>query len=345
MPGEFDKPIRVLIAEDTRLFTQALRDVLEEDRGIVVCGMACNGREAVEKTVELKPDLIVMDINMPVMSGMEAIEQIMASNPTPILVVTANASQRVLFQALEHGALDLVLKQRVWPSGQEEQGEFREKVRLLSSIRVIRHVAGKLTRLKQGQPGESPAAKRVVAIAGSTGGPRALHRVLSALPADFPAPVLVVQHMAYGFSHGLVNWLDGECPLEVRIASHGDPIEPGRVLLAPDGVHMTVGKGGAVVLEASEPVSGQRPSATVLFRSVAKAFGTRAVGVVITGMGRDGAEGLRDIYEGGGITIAQDEQTSLVFGMPKAAAELGVVQAVLPLDEIPQALLKAVLKT
>lgn len=341
MPGEFEKPLRILIAEDTRLFTQAIKDVLEADRGMVVCGMACNGREAVEKAEKLKPDLIIMDINMPVMSGMEAIERIMASNPTPILVVTANASQRVLFQALEHGALDLVLKQQVWPSGEKEQAGFREKIRLLSGIRVIRHVAGKLTRLKEAQ-GVAAREKHLVAVAGSTGGPQALHRLLSALPADFPAPVLVVQHMAYGFSHGLVNWLDGECPLEVRLASHGDPLEPGRVLLAPDGVHMTVGKSGAVVLEDSEPVSGQRPSATVLFRSVAKAFGSRAVGVVITGMGKDGAEGLRDIYECGGMTIAQDEQTSLVFGMPRAAAELGVVQAVLPLDEIPQALLQAV---
>lgn len=345
MPAEFDKPIRVLIAEDTRLFTQALSDVLEEDRGIVVAGMACNGQEAVEKASKLKPDLIIMDINMPVMSGMEAIEQIMASNPTPILVVTANASQRVLFQALEHGALDLVLKQRVWPSSAEQQAEFREKVRLLSGIRVIRHVAGKLTRLKEGQPGESASKKRVVAIAGSTGGPQALHRVLSALPGDFPAPVLVVQHMADGFSHGLVNWLDGECPLQVRVASHGDPVEPGLVLMAPDGVHMTVGKGRTVVLDSSDPVSGQRPSATVLFRSVAAVFGTRAVGVVITGMGKDGAEGLRDIYESGGTTIAQNEKSSLVFGMPRAAAELGVVHSVLSLDEIPQALLRAVQKS
>ena len=128
MPGEFDKPLRILIAEDTRLFTQALKDVLEEDRGIVVAGMACNGQEAVEKAKKLKPDLIIMDINMPVMSGMEAIEEIMATNPTPILVVTASASQRVLFQALEHGALDLVLKQKVWPSGEKEQAEFRKKV-------------------------------------------------------------------------------------------------------------------------------------------------------------------------------------------------------------------------
>jgi two-component system chemotaxis response regulator CheB len=343
MSGDFYKPLRILIAEDTRLFTQALKDVLEEDRGIVVCGMACNGQEAVKKAKELKPDLIIMDINMPVMSGMEAIEEIMATNPTPILVVTANASQRVLFQALEHGALDLVLKQKVWPSGEKEQAGFREKVRMLSDVRVIRHVAAKLTRIKEGK-GISTVAKYAVAIAGSTGGPQALHRLLRALPADFPAPVLVVQHMTYGFSHGLVNWLDGECPLEVRIASHGDPVEPGRVLLAPDGVHMKVGKGGAVVLDSSEPVSGQRPSATVLFRSVAQVFGTRAVGVVITGMGRDGAEGLRDIYEVGGITIAQDEKSSLVYGMPKAAAELGVVQSVLPLDEIPQALLQAIRK-
>jgi two-component system chemotaxis response regulator CheB len=341
MPGDFDKQLRILIAEDTRLFIQALRDVLEEDRGIVVCGMACNGREAVLKAKELKPDLIIMDINMPVMSGMEAIEEIMATNPTPILVVTANASQRVLFQALEHGALDLVLKQRVWPSGEKEQAEFREKVRLLSDVRVIRHVAAKLTRIKEGK-GISTETKHAVAIAGSTGGPQALHRLLSALPVDFPAPVLVVQHMADGFSHGLVNWLEGECPLQVQIASHGDPIKPGRVLLAPDGVHMKVGKSGAVVLDSSEPVSGQRPSATVLFKSVARAFGTRAVGVVITGMGKDGAEGLRDIFEVGGITIAQDEQTSLVYGMPKAAAELGVVQSVLPLDQIPQALLQAI---
>jgi two-component system chemotaxis response regulator CheB len=343
MSGEFDKQLRILIAEDTRLFTQALKDVLEEDRGIVVCGMACNGQEAVKKAKELTPDLIIMDINMPVMSGMEAIEEIMATNPTPILVVTANASQRVLFQALEHGALDLVLKQKVWPSGEKEQAEFREKVRLLSDVRVIRHVAAKLTRIKEGK-GISTEARYAVAIAGSTGGPQALHRLLSALPSDFSAPVLVVQHMAYGFSHGLVNWLDGESPLEVRIASHGDPIEPGRVLLAPDGVHMKVGKGGTVVLDSAEPVSGQRPSATVLFRSVARIFGTRAVGVVITGMGKDGAEGLREIYEVGGITIAQDEKSSLVYGMPRAAAELGVVQSVLSLDEIPQALLQAIHK-
>jgi len=338
--------ISVLIVDDSPIFREALRDLLGSDPAITVVGTAANGQEAVEMTERLQPDLITMDIRMPVMDGLEAIEQIMADHPTPILVVTEDVSERLTFQALERGALELIRKPGgpgLGLEGTRAREELRSKVKLLSSIRVVRHVAGaRRRRVSTHEPRERHVRKHVVAIAGSTGGPRALLRVLSSLPADFPAGLLVVQHISRGFSLGLAEWLDQECAIRVRLARSGDSIEPALALVAPEDRHMLVTSGGRIDLDGSAPLEGHRPSATLLFRSVASVFGARATGLIMTGMGSDGAEGLHDIYRSGGMTIAQDAATSTVFGMPRAAVELGAARVVLPLEEIPRALRRAV---
>lgn len=341
MPG---KRVRVLIVDDSPLFRDALREILDGDLEVEVVGTSVDGKQAVADTARLGPDVVTMDIHMPVMNGLDAIERIMAEHPTPILVLTSNASEKTIFQALGRGALELMMKPTVWPGSRKEQDELRRRVKLLATIRVMRlrpKARPEVTAVER--PPAPTAAGRVLAIAGSTGGPQALHRILSSFPAGFPTGVVAVQHISEGFAVGLAEWLDNECAIRVRLARNGDRVAPGLALIAPEGFHLRLsGKNGEVVLDDSPPLDGHRPSATLLFRTAAHVFGSRAIGVILTGMGRDGAEGLRDIYRYGGTTIAQDQSSSVVFGMPKAAIELGVVNAVLPLDEIPWALMRAV---
>lgn len=336
-------PIRVLVADDSPLVAAGLSRILEEDPEIRVVGHARDGEEAFALVTKLRPDLVTMDIHMPILDGLDAIERIMAYAPTPILVITGDPRGDALtFDALTRGALDLITKPTIVQGHAADHGALRRKVKLLATVPVVQHVAGRKrdrrisSRNRVVLPEETRAT--IVAIVSSTGGPQALPRILAPLRADFPVGIAIVQHITDGFAEGLATWLNSQCALEVRLPRHGQILQPGQVFIAPSGVHMKLDVTGRVSLDPAEPVAGHRPSGDVLLTSVAEAFGSRAVGVILTGMQRDGVMGLKAIFDRGGTTIAQDEATSIVFGMPKAAIELGVVKRVLPLESIASAL-------
>ena len=343
-PGYVSSQIRVLVADDSPTVRMMLCRMLEEDPQIVIVGMADNGREAVEQVSALKPDLVTMDVNMPVMDGLSAIEMIMAYSPVPVLVVSSVVDPEhttMAARALGAGAVDVIFKPEPKSVAEFNQiaSELQNKVKLLSRVRVITHPRA---RLKERQdelrnPHAAPGtdqSRRLVAIASSTGGPQALQNILRKLPADFPAGVVVVQHIARGFTEGLVTWLDSSCRLTVRQAADGDLIVPGEVLVAPDAIHMIVTSERRIGLVDRQIASPHKPSADVLLESVAAVYGQHAVGVILTGMGRDGASGIKAIHDCGGHTIAQDESSSVIFSMAKEAILLGGVESVLPLGEI-----------
>jgi two-component system, chemotaxis family, protein-glutamate methylesterase/glutaminase len=332
--------VRVLVADDAPRFREALRRLIEAEAGFRVVGAAADGEEAAALARAHRPDVIAIDLELLGAEGRSGIPRILAETPTPILVLAATPSERAAFRALSLGALDILGK----PAPQQDPGAYgailRLRLRRLAGVKAIRHPTG----VGRGGGRESPrrAARRTLVVIGaSLGGPRALAQILRALPADLPVPVAVVQHIADGFAEGLASWLDLETPLEVRTASDGQPLLPGRVLIAPGGRHLEVAE-GRVRLSDAPPVETLRPSVNPLFTSAARVYGPRACGLLLTGLGRDGADGLRALRDAGGYTMAQDEATSAVFGMPRAAVEAGAVDRVLALEEIPGALLELV---
>jgi len=343
-------PIRVLVVDDSPLVCQVLGRLLETDPAVRVIGYAADGKEAVEKTFQLKPDMITMDIRMPGMDGLEATEKIMAYRPTPILIVTSARDRRgvqVTMEALAAGALEVVEKPTIMPDNSWEVlgASLVEKVKLLAGVRVITHLKGRSRRLAgRARPDERDRPQRVVGIGVSTGGPGILAMILGALPDDFPLGLLIVQHITEGFMAGLVEWLSRQIRLPIRLACEGDQVRPGLALMAPEGVHLGVEREGRIHLGRALPVGGHRPSADVLLHSLANVYGEAAVGVLLTGMGRDGAEGLRAVRSAGGYTIVQDEESCAVFGMPKAAIELGAAQDILPPAGIAERLVQLALR-
>ena len=336
--------INILIADDSTLVRTLLSDILEERDDLSVIGCAGNGREAVEMTGALRPDLVIMDLMMPEMGGLEAIEEIMAGAPTPVLVLSGAVEEAEVdraFNAIKRGALDVMEKPAAdTPAALREFGaRLVDKVRLLSGIRVIRHPR----RRVRPQPAQEAIAAtggprpNILAIGASTGGPKAVMSLLKGLPADFPATVFVVQHIACGFAEGFVSWLDRECAIPVRLAADGWKYGPGEAVVAPDGFHMTVADGRVRLVEAP-PVNCCRPSIDVFFDSLAETPCEQVVSLLLSGMGRDGARGLLRIKERGGTTLVQDELSCAVFGMPKAAIGLKAVSQVLPLDRMPAAI-------
>ena len=334
--------IKVLLADDSLLTRTVVREILRSAGDMEVIGEAGDGREAVELTARLRPDLVIIDILMPVMDGLAAIEMIMAETPTPILVLSATVDEREVsraFVAIKKGALDVMEKPLLAGVGLQSDFSARlvEKVRLLSRIRVIRRWARDKKQAVSPPPLPRDGKRTVLAIGASTGGPKAVMSIIRTLPADFPASVFVVQHIANGFARGFAQWLGSECRIRVRLAEEGDGFIPGAALVAPNDCHMTIER-GRVRLNNAPPVNCCRPSIDVFFAALAAEKGQQTVGVLLTGMGRDGAQGLLRIRESGGITLAQDEETSAVFGMPKAAIGLNAADKVLPLDRIPEAI-------
>jgi two-component system, chemotaxis family, protein-glutamate methylesterase/glutaminase len=337
--GKRTNMIKVLLADDSLLTRTVVREILRNAGDIEVVGEAADGREAVELTALLKPDLVVIDILMPVMDGLAAIEMIMAQTPTPILVLSATVDEREIsraFVAIKKGALDVMEKPLL--TAAELQSDFTarlvEKVRLLSRIRVIRRWAREKPAVSPSQLPQD-GKRSVLAIGASTGGPKAVMSIIRALPADFPAAVFIVQHIANGFAKGFAQWLGSESRIRVRLAEEGDGFSPGAALVAPNDCHMTVER-GKVRLVGDPPVNCCRPSIDVFFNALAAEKGQQTVGVLLTGMGKDGAQGLLRIRENGGVTLAQNEETSAVFGMPKAAIGLNAADKVLSLDRIPE---------
>jgi len=348
--------IRVLVVEDSLTVRKYLVDILRSDPELEVIAEAEDGKQAIELCERLRPDLVTMDMVLPVMTGMAATEYIMAYCPTPILIVSASTNRGELFktyQALAAGAVDVIEK----PFGDERdrnwERAFLTTIKVVARVRVITHPRARLrasgrSPSLQSAPGatepesvKSATHYRLVALGVSTGGPQALAEILGSLPAGFPLPLLIVMHITPAFGSAFADWLNDQSPLPVSTAVHGQPLPPigrPRVLLAPPDRHLKVHQ-GRLWLNDSPEVHSCRPSVDVLFESVASDIGERAIAVLLTGMGRDGARGLLAVRAAKGTTIAQDEATSVVFGMPREAVLLGAAQRVLPLHEIGLALL------
>lgn len=350
-------PIRVVLVDVAAVQRRFLRAAVESGAEFTVVGEAHDGREAVALVARLRPAAVLMDLDLPVLGGIETIEQIMSATPTPILVVSAFAgpagTSSGALQALAAGAVDVLAKPD--PDGPgtpaDYAEELRAKLRVAARIRVITHPRGRLRN--QGMAGITPASGKaargtvkIVAIGASTGGPRALLTLLAHLPADLAQAVLVVQHMSEGFIPGLATWLDEMVPLPVVVGASGHRLQPGTITIAPGGRNLLVQDDQLRVL-CLPPDRGQFhvPGIDATFASLAHALGPLAVGVVLTGMGRDGAAGLLQMRTRGALTLAQDEATSAVYGMPAAAVALAAVDRQLPLEEIAAALLGALGRT
>jgi two-component system chemotaxis response regulator CheB len=334
--------IRVLIAEDSSTARALLREILGSEPEIEVVGEARDGGEAVRLARELRPDVVTMDIRMPVLDGFQATREIMAEAPTRIIMVTGSPSAREVafgLRAFDAGALT-VQRRPPGPDDPDFERAARSLVDVVKAMAEVR-IARRMRYRKRTAEARSGRIQ-VVAMAASTGGPPALKTILGNLPADFPVPILVVQHIARGFVQGLVEWLDHGCALRVRLAEEGRAAQPNSVFIAPEDVHLELERSGRMRLSNRPPVHGFRPSASVLFESVARSFGPRAAGVILSGMGEDGVDGLAHLHQAGGVVIAQSEETAAVFGMPGAAVAAGVVSTVLDLDEIAGALLREV---
>jgi two-component system chemotaxis response regulator CheB len=330
---------RILVCEDSRAFAAGLKLFLERDDDLRVVGVAATGEEALSAVPRLRPDLVTMDIELPGMTGIEATRRIVARHDVPILVVsshTPRGSERAA-AALAAGAVDVVAKSYVRLDDPMSAAAvaLRRRIKRLARVRTRRigGLAAPAAAAPRHVPGRNLHRRAsVVAIGASTGGPQALLQVLSMLPADYRLPVLVVQHMSAGFTVGLARWLHQQVSLPVAIAEDGSPLRPG-VWFAPEDVHLVLDKSMRMALDGNTDVGVHRPSVDVMLDAVARTAAGGAVGVVLTGMGRDGAAGIAAVRSAGGLTIAQDESTSVVWGMPRAAAESGA-ELVLPLPEI-----------
>jgi two-component system chemotaxis response regulator CheB len=344
--------IRVLVVEDSLTVRRRLCDVLATDPVLEIVGEAENGKQAIERCHALRPDVVTMDMMLPVMSGLGATEQIMAHCPTPILVVSSSTNRGELFktyEALAAGAIDVLEK----PRGTELDGAWEQHfiatVKLVSRIRVVTHLRGRLGVLGPRHIAMAAAALplrslpqrhyEIVVIGASTGGPAAILEVLRALPSPFPLPIVFVLHIGEPFGAAFAEWLDSQTGIRVSCAEDGDVVslKAGRVTMAPPDSHLVV-RNGRLRLTQDPVRHSCRPSVDVLFESTAREYGPSAIACLLTGMGRDGAAGLLDVRRAGGFTIAQDEETSVVYGMPREAVILGSAERVLPLPQIGPAL-------
>jgi two-component system chemotaxis response regulator CheB len=333
--------IKVLIVEDSQVVRDFLTYILSSDPAIQVIGTARDGAEAVQAVRDKKPDVVTMDVIMPKMDGFEATRLIMENTPTPIVIVSANWDPQEVdktFRAMESGALAAIEKPVgvKHPHYKKLAQELIQTVKLMSEVKVIK----RRPRLKDspdipavfpvGQIAPVISELKAVAIGASTGGPPAIKAILSGLPEDFSAPVLIVQHIAAGFVQGFTDWLAHSSGFPVKIAAPGEYPAPGCAYAAPDDVQMGIGNDGRIFLSKGAPENGLRPSVSCLFRSVAEGFGKNAAGVLLTGMGKDGAKELKLMKEKGAVTIAQDRESSVVYGMPGEAASLNAAAYILP---------------
>lgn len=334
--------IRVLIAEDSPTARELLLHLFSTSKEFEVVGVAENGAEAIERAIALSPGLIIMDVHMPIIDGLDATKEIMREAPAPILMVSASAATSDValgLSATQAGALMLLEKPK--PPGTvgaaEQAAQFLAMAKAMAAVKVVRRWSRPTPH-----PINTPVRRRVtqvntlklVAIGTSTGGPAALHRILIDLPRDYAVPIVVVQHMARGFIDGLAKWLGANVALKVTTAAHGEPLVAGTVYLAPDDHHLGVNADGRAVLSSAAPVSGFRPSVDFLFDSAARAYENGLTAVILTGMGHDGVEGLATVKARGGRVLAQDERSSIVYGMAQQAVTRHLVDEVLPLDAI-----------
>jgi len=337
-------PIRVLVVDDSALMRKLIPQMLAADESIEVVGTAMDGSFCLKKIEELKPGVVTLDLEMPGMNGIEALKEIMRRHPLPVIVFSSHSTEAasVTMKALGLGAFDFVPKPKDTTAHMGETArELIAKIKAAAESKLTPRLLAGSSRKPQKLPASSAPPNKIIAIGVSTGGPQALEFLLSQLPGDFPGTIAVVQHMPEGFTDMFARRLDEVCPLQVKEAQSGDVLLPGRVLICPGSRHMKVKRlplGDIVVLSEEPRVNGHRPSADVLLRSVAEEFKSQAVGVLMTGMGDDGAEGLGAVKKEGGMTIAQSEESCVVYGMPKAAIERGYAMHVIALDGMGAAL-------
>lgn len=338
--------IRILIAEDSNVVALLLKAIFSQEPDMEVVGHARNGQEAVRMNQELRPNLITMDIRMPVLDGFEATREIMSTTVTPIVVVSSsvnNEELRTTFRAIEEGALAVIEKPRGigHPDFESIRNELISTVRAMAEVKLVR----RLLRRQIINPNDIPIAPNagnscpyeLIAIGCSTGGPQALHALLSALPTSFPAPIAIVQHISPGFIGGMVTWLEGQSSLTVKLAEENEPLLPGIVYLAPDAQHLLVTRIGQQLrasLNNGDAVNLFRPSATPFLQSVAKVCGNKAIGGMLSGMGADGASGLLELRNAGGRTFAQEPDSCVAAGMPKSAIAMNAVEQIISLENL-----------
>ena len=355
--------IKVVVVDDSPVVREFLVHIFNSDPGIRVVGTACDGEEALGVVRRQRPDVITMDIHMPKLNGLDATRSIMETDPIPIVIVSGTedpSEVATTFNAMDAGAL-AVLRRPAGvghPDHEAMTQDLIQTVKQMSEVKVIRRwprtrPAALASRPETPRPkiphpetsspenvrlGGKSAKPRIVALGASTGGPSALETILGSLPKDFPIPILIVQHMSPGFVRGFARWLANSSRLPVRIAAHGESLLPGNAYVAPDDYQMKVEREGKIALTKNDPENGLRPSISYLFRAVAEVYGADAVAGLLTGMGRDGASELRLLKERGAITFAQDEDSSVVHGMPGQAIKLDAAVLILPLDRIAAAL-------
>ncbi|MEZ0298671.1 MAG: chemotaxis-specific protein-glutamate methyltransferase CheB [Candidatus Methylacidiphilales bacterium] len=373
-PPAASRPVRVLIVDDSAVARELIRDILEQDSGLTVVGTAPNGIEGVRLVEKLRPDVVTMDIHMPKLGGFEATQQIMQRFPVPIVIMSGSLDTgevSISFQAMAAGAVAVIQRPAGVgnPAFSADSLALIRIVKAMSEVKVVRRwpvaIFGKEDHLRSGTGNGNSAVSAsrneavtngsdtvslqsgsrfalgtetrnfdLIAIGTSTGGPQALLAMLSRMPVTLPVPIVIVQHMSDGFMPGYIEWLSRSVPFPVHLAVHAELLLPGHIYLAPDGFHLTVTPYSRVHLVDSPPEHGLRPCVSALFRSVAKSFGLRAVGVLLTGMGTDGAAELKEMRDQGAMTIAQNQESCVVFGMPGQAVKLDAAEHILSPEEI-----------
>ncbi|MDM8523236.1 chemotaxis-specific protein-glutamate methyltransferase CheB [Desulfococcaceae bacterium HSG8] len=355
--------MRILIVDDSALVRSIVKHVLGTEKGFIVAGEASTGKQAVEMNRKLKPDFIIMDINMPVMDGLEATRRIMQDKPVPILIFSGASDTDTSYKAIDTGAVDMMEKPNMDQFNEPAfYRSFLQKIRLLADKKVFSKpvvpalkskpvekesisqapVIREKKILSESESVEKKKTYKMLVIGASTGGPSAVKEVLQNLPGTFPFGIALVQHIEKGFDQGYARWLNEATALNVRLAEKTEIIQAGEVLVAPSDKHLII-KGNRFMLYDGPKVLNQKPSVDVLFESAANSFGDKLIGVLLTGMGRDGANGCLSIFSKGGFTLVQDKETSAIFGMPKAAIDRGGASKVLPLREIPKYLVELVI--
>jgi two-component system chemotaxis response regulator CheB len=345
--------LKVLIVDDSPTARNILTHVINREPDIHVIGEAANGRQAIKLTTSLHPDIILMDIFMPEMDGLEAIQEIMHTEPTPIVVMSGGDQEldsNLKFKAISGGALTAIKKLPGPrdPNYPDESKALVNTLRSMAAVRVIHRWKAEAQPkpvMLGGLPPQlpfTPGAPKIVAIVASTGGPSAINEILQRLPSNFPLPIVIVQHITADFIPSLIDWLKTITTLEVALARQGGLPVPGTVYIAPGDTHLRLTRGLRFDLNRNPETLLHIPSGDVFLSSVAQAYGTQAIGVVLTGMGDDGARGLREMYDKGACTLAQDEATSVVYGMPQQATVIGAVQKIVPISLMANVLIELV---
>ncbi|MCP3942364.1 MAG: chemotaxis-specific protein-glutamate methyltransferase CheB [Desulfobacteraceae bacterium] len=323
--------IKVLVVDDNAFDRDIIAKILSNDRDIHVIGTAQNGRQALEKVLALKPDLVTMDICMPEMGGLEAIERIMAQTPVPILVISSIQKSVIGYNAIAKGAMEVIPKTALTSKNAER---VIQQIKMLAKVKTISHIRANRSKPSIPLPPFPGKERKVIAIAASTGGPRALYNILSTLPKNYPFPIMVAQHIDPDFISKMINWLDTVVKIKIKTAEQNEQIQGGTAYFASPGKHLTLADYNSIRLVDKDSKQIYIPSCNMLMESVGDHIGINSVGIILTGMSDDGVTGMEKLKQCGGITIAQDESSALIFGMPKLAIESGCIDRVLPLDQI-----------